>query len=164
METMELASRRWLTLAQEIPTKSYFADGDNILSVVFCEADSEHRTGPTSISRGFIYQIVNQYLAFMKVVMLKYDVRGEELFASFDALWALLMGMGRTVRGPEIYCIIDALDECEPKSRNMLFDQIVQSFSKPVMPGSEPFRLHMLIISRPYPSSRVTYPCSSAWI
>ncbi|OJZ79939.1 hypothetical protein ASPFODRAFT_148418 [Aspergillus luchuensis CBS 106.47] len=140
-----------MTLAQEIPTKSYFADGDNILSIVFCEADSEHRTGATSILRGLIYQIVNQCPAFMKVVMSKYDIRGEGFFASFDALWALLMGMGRTVKGPEIYCIIDGLDECEPESQKMLFDQIVQSFSKPVMPGSEPFRLHMLILSRPYP-------------
>ncbi|KJK65660.1 hypothetical protein P875_00010100 [Aspergillus parasiticus SU-1] len=143
-----------MTLAQEIPTKGYFADGDNILSIVFCEADSEHQTGATSMLRGLIYQIVDQYPAFMKVIMSKYKTRGETFFASFDALWALLMDMGRAVRGPEIYCIIDALDECEPQSQEMLLDQIVQSFSKPVMPGSEPFRLHMLIISRPSPEIR----------
>ncbi|KAL5362277.1 hypothetical protein BJX96DRAFT_166544 [Aspergillus floccosus] len=131
LDDLERNSTMAMTLAQEIPTKSYFAD-----------TDSEQGTGATSILRGLIYQIVDQYPAFMKVIMSKYKTRGERFFASFDAL------------GPEIYCIIDALDECEPQSQEMLLDQIVRSFSKPVMPGSEPFRLHMLIISRPSPKIR----------
>ncbi|GKZ39316.1 hypothetical protein AbraIFM66950_012282 [Aspergillus brasiliensis] len=140
-----------MTLAEEIPGKSYFTDEHNILSSFFCEAGWEGKQEATSILRSLIYQIVNQYPALKGRVLKTYDVRGEGLFASFDALWALFMGFGREPKGPEIYCIIDALDECEPKSREMLFDQIFQSFSKTGMIGSQPSKLHLLIISRPYP-------------
>ncbi|GLA67534.1 hypothetical protein AtubIFM54640_010853 [Aspergillus tubingensis] len=140
-----------MTLAEAIPSKSYFADEHDILSFFFCEAGIEGKEEATSILKGLIYQIVNVYPAYLRRVMKIYEVRGEGLFASFDALWALLVGFGRTATGPEIYCIIDALDECEPQSREILFDQIVQSFSETGITGSEPSKLHLLITSRPYP-------------
>jgi ankyrin repeat protein len=151
-----------MTLAEEIPHKNYFADENNVLSFFFCEATSERQREATSILRGLIYQIVTQHPPFLKRVLSKYDVRREALFASFDSLWAVLMDIGQATTGPEIYCIIDALDECEPESQEMLFHQIYHSFSKTGTTGSDPSRLHFLIISRPYPelkSCLSTFTC-----
>ncbi|PYI17232.1 ankyrin [Aspergillus violaceofuscus CBS 115571] len=90
----------------------------------FCEADSERRREATSILR-------------------------DALFASFDSLWALLMGIGQATTSPEIYCIIDASDECDRKSQQILSHQIYQLFGKTDMTCLDTPRLHFLIISRP---------------
>ncbi|KAJ5312119.1 hypothetical protein N7508_002949 [Penicillium antarcticum] len=140
-----------MTLAEELRHKKYFSDGNNVLCFFFCEATSERQREATSILRGLIYQIVTQHPPFLKWVLSKYDVRREALFASFDSLWAVLMDIGQAPTGPEIYCIIDALDKCEPESQEMLFHQIYQSFSKAGSTGLDPSRLHFLLISRPYP-------------
>lgn len=113
-----------ITLAEEIPSKSYFTDAHNILSSFFCEAGFEGKQEATFILRSLIYQIVNQYPAFKGRLLKTYKAR-EGLFALLDALWALLTGFRREATGPKIYCIIDALDECEPKSREILFDRII---------------------------------------
>ncbi|PLB42131.1 Pfs, NACHT, and Ankyrin domain protein [Aspergillus candidus] len=139
-----------MTLVEELPKKDYFTDGHNILSFFFCEASHEHQRGATSILRGLICQILNQYPPFMRSVMSRYEVRCDDL-TSFDTLWAVLMDVGRAVEGPEIYCIVDALDECAADSQDMLLQQIYHSFSEERVSSSAPHKLHMLIISRPYP-------------
>ncbi|KAE8332983.1 ankyrin repeat-containing domain protein [Aspergillus sergii] len=141
-----------MTLVEELPKKDYFVDGHNILSFFFCEASSERQREATSILRGLIYQILNQYPPFMRSVMSRYEVRSDDFVTSFDTLWAILMDMGRAAEGPEIYCIIEALDECEADSQEMLLHQIYQSFSEEGLTSSARHKLHMLIISRPYPN------------
>ncbi|KAJ5593447.1 hypothetical protein N7537_010351 [Penicillium hordei] len=138
-----------VTLVEEIPHSYYFADGNNVLACFFCEADSERRREATSILRGLIYQIITQHPPVLKRVLSKYHVRGDALFASFDSLWALLMDIGQATTSPEIYCIIDALDECDRKSQQTLSHQISQSFSKAGTTRLDTPRLHFLIISRP---------------
>ncbi|KAF3398389.1 hypothetical protein F1880_006446 [Penicillium rolfsii] len=72
---------------------------------------------------------------------------------SFDALWAALMDLGRALalNGTEMYCIIDALDECDIESRNTLLEQISQSFEQSNGTSLVACNIHFLIISRPYP-------------
>ncbi|KAI9040417.1 Pfs, NACHT, and Ankyrin domain protein [Aspergillus affinis] len=137
-----------IALAEEL--SDCFPDGNHVLSFFFCEASSEHQREATSILRGLIYQIVKQYRPFLNRVMAKYDIRKEGLFSSFDALWSILMDIGTSTDGPDIYCIIDALDECEAGSQIMLLDQIYQSFCRQGA-RSVRFKLHILITSRPYP-------------
>lgn len=138
-----------VTLVEEIPHSYYFADGNNVLTFFFCEANSERRREATSILRSLIYQIITQHPPVLKWVLSKYDVRGDALFASFDSLWALLMDIGQATTSPEIYCIIDALDACDRKSQQTLSHQISQSFSKAGTTRLDTPRLHFLIISRP---------------
>ncbi|KAL2815028.1 ankyrin [Aspergillus cavernicola] len=140
-----------MMLVEELPKKDYFSNGTNILSFFFCESSSEYQRKATSILRGLLYQIIKQYPPLMKQMMSKYDVQGERLFTSFDALWAVLMDIERVSNGPEIYCIVDALDECEAESQEILLQQIYQSFSEARTTGLVPSNVHMLIISRPYP-------------
>ncbi|KAF4170180.1 hypothetical protein CNMCM6936_003368 [Aspergillus lentulus] len=47
---------------------------------------------------------------------------------------------GRVPGGPEVYCIIDALDECESDSQETLLRQIDQSFNNPRTNDSVPFK------------------------
>lgn len=83
--------------------------------------------------------------------MSKYDVQGERLFTSFDALWTVLMDIGRVSKGAGIYSIVDAIDECEIESQDVFLQQIYQSFMKTTDTGLVTSRVHFLIVSRLYP-------------
>lgn len=72
----------------------------------------------------------------------------KSLSTSFDALWAILMELGQGA-SCEIYCVIDALDECESESQQTLLDQIYRYFQIECARSSS--RAHFLIISRIYP-------------
>ncbi|KAL4863142.1 hypothetical protein BDV12DRAFT_202355 [Aspergillus spectabilis] len=94
--------------------------------------------------------------------MSKYDVQGERLFMTFDALWAVLMDIGRVSKGVEIYCIIDALDECEIQSQDILLQQISQSLTRAMDSSLVTSSVHFLIVSRPFPEIGVylsIFPC-----
>ncbi|KAL2836062.1 ankyrin repeat-containing domain protein [Aspergillus pseudodeflectus] len=140
-----------MTLAEELPKKDYFSSRDSILSFFFCESSSEHQRTATSILRGLLYQIIKQCPPFIEHMMSKYDVQGERLFTSFDALWALLLDIGRVSKGADIYCIVDALDECESQSQDILLQQISQSFTRATDSSLVTSSVHFLIVSRPYP-------------
>ncbi|KAL4974612.1 ankyrin repeat-containing domain protein [Aspergillus desertorum] len=140
-----------MTLAEELPKKDYFSDRDSILSFFFCDSGSEHQRTATSILRGLLYQIIKQCPPSIEQLMSKFDIQGERLFTSFDALWTVLMDIGRVSRGAEIYCIVDALDECEIESQETLLQQIYQSFRKATNTSLVTSSVHFLIVSRPYP-------------
>ncbi|KAE8420679.1 ankyrin [Aspergillus pseudocaelatus] len=143
-----------ITLAEELPTMDYFCANNDILSIFFCDAGSEHQRTATSILRGLLYQIISQCPGLIRHIMKKYEVQKARLFTNFDALWALLIDMGRVSRGPAIYCIIDALDECEAHEQDILLRQIEQSFGDRHPELFVPCSVHILITSRPYPEIR----------
>ena len=60
------------------------------------------------------------------------------------------MEIGHDTASGEKYCIIDALDECDRESQDILLTQICQTFSKHNSKNSHP-SIHLLITSRPYP-------------
>ena len=143
-----------ITIAEELPSKDYFSTRNNVLATFFCDAGSEYHRTATSILRGLLYQIISQSPGLISHIMKKYDIQKARLFTKFDALWGLLIDLGRVSRGPEIYCIIDALDECEAHEQEVLLRQIEQSFGGPHPEMLVSCRVHILITSRPYPEIR----------
>jgi ankyrin repeat protein len=139
-----------MMLAEELPKKDYFSNSDSILSFYFCDSDSEYHKTATSLLRGALYQIIQKHPSFMEQIMPKYQVQGKRLFESFDGLWGLLMDIDRASNGTEMYCIVDALDECDPESQDTFLRQINQSFKRANETTQVPCRVHFLIISRRY--------------
>lgn len=140
-----------MMLAEELPKKEYFSNSNSILSFFFCDSSSEHHRTATSLLRGFLYQIIKNHPSFMEQMMPRYEVQGKRLFTSFDGLWAVLIDIARASNGTEIYCIADALDECDIESQDMFLRQIHQSFNQGNEASLVPCNVHFLIISRPYP-------------
>jgi ankyrin repeat protein len=141
-----------MMIAEELPKKDYFSNSDSILSFFFCDSESEHHRTATSLLRGFLFQIIKKHPCFMEQMMPRYKVQGNLLFTSFDGLWAVLIDIGRASYGTEIYCIVDALDECDTESQDMFLRQIHQSFKQANETIPVPCSVHFLIISRPYPN------------
>ncbi|CAI7619766.1 unnamed protein product [Penicillium palitans] len=138
-------------LAEELPKTDFFSNNSSILTFFFCDSDSENHRTATSLLRGFLYQIIQKHSCFMEQMIPRYEVQGKRLFTSFDGLWAVLMDIGRAADGTEIYCIADALDECDTESQDILLRQIHQSFQQANETSPVPCNVHFLITSRPYP-------------
>ncbi|KAL4965602.1 uncharacterized protein BDV14DRAFT_53210 [Aspergillus stella-maris] len=137
-----------VTLAEELPKKPYF-DNLKTLAYFLCDSSSAHRRTAVSILRVLLYQLIKGQPELIELLFEKYQERHDGLFTSFDALWSLLMDVGRDVVSGDKYCIIDAIDECEPESQGMLLTQINQTFKRPDLEND--FHLHILVTSRPYP-------------
>ncbi|KAL4877066.1 ankyrin repeat-containing domain protein [Aspergillus karnatakaensis] len=138
-----------MTLVEELQKKDPFIKGDSILSFFFCDSGSESHRNVISMMRVLLYQIVKQCPPGFEAILSKYDVQGERLFTSFDSLWTLLMEICRVPSNVEIYCIIDALDECENESQETLLRQINLLFKREAETSLAMSSLHFLIISRP---------------
>ncbi|ETR99709.1 hypothetical protein M419DRAFT_41584, partial [Trichoderma reesei RUT C-30] len=75
----------------------------------------------------------------------RYRERGAKLFESFDALWEIFMTVAADQSTGHKYCIIDALDECDRGSQEVLLRQFHDTFD-----GNRDLNLHILVTSRPY--------------
>jgi hypothetical protein len=143
-----------ITLTEELPNQAEFLNGKKRLAYFFCDSGSEHQRTATSILRGLLYQLITQHKSLMKYLLPKYTERKAKLFTSFDALWPVLMDMGQDPSISGTYCIIDALDECEPNDQWMILHEIDRTFSNSKPQHSSSNAMHFLITSRPYPVIR----------
>ncbi|KAF7171152.1 hypothetical protein CNMCM5623_003581 [Aspergillus felis] len=143
-----------ITLTEELPNQAEFLSGKKRLAYFFCDSGSEHQRTATSILRGLLYQLITQHKSLMKYLLPKYTEQKAKLFTSFDALWSVLMDMGQDPSISGTYCIIDALDECEPDEQRIILYEINRTFSNSKSQQSSSNAMHFLITSRPYPEIR----------
>ncbi|GIC84360.1 uncharacterized protein Aud_000176 [Aspergillus udagawae] len=143
-----------ITLTEELPNQIEFLSGRKRLAYFFCDSGSEHQRTATSILRGLLYQLITQHKSLMKYLHPKYTERKAKLFTSFDALWSVLMDMGQDPSISGTYCIVDALDECEPDDQWIILHEIDRTFSNSKPQQSSSNAMHFLITSRPYPEIR----------
>ncbi len=80
--------------------------------------------------------------------LLDYDKDGVHLLKSYDRLWSIFSSMACDVRLGPTSIIIDALDECEKKSRNIFMESIAKLIDRLRTMTSRCVRF--LVTSRPY--------------
>ncbi|CEJ59102.1 hypothetical protein PMG11_07738 [Penicillium brasilianum] len=138
-------------LAEELPTALFNMEGDEVtLGYFFCDSGFHTRRTATSIVRGLLYQLIRKHKKLLDFILLEYRSRGAELFTSFDALWSIFMDMVADQSIGRIYCIINALDECDQESKQILLQQLEETFqSQETSPN-----VRILVTSRPYPEIR----------
>ncbi|KAL2819020.1 hypothetical protein BDW59DRAFT_165298 [Aspergillus cavernicola] len=140
-----------ITIAEELPRKPYFQSDNKILAYFFCDSSSENNRTATAVLRGLLYQLIKQRPMLLRRHLLpKFAERSNRLFGSFDALWAVLLDIGKNSDNLEIYCIIDALDECELDSQKTLLGQINQTFNDLDAKYNCCSNIRFLVTSRPY--------------
>ncbi|KAL6793192.1 hypothetical protein J3E68DRAFT_387341 [Trichoderma sp. SZMC 28012] len=122
------------------------------LAYFFCDANFEKRKTATSIIRGLLYQLVQKHDELLSTYVLpKYEERNDQLFTSVDTLWALFIAAAADPGTGQKYCIIDALDECDSDSQEVLLYHLQETFHHQ---DKAPSNVHFLITSRPYPEIR----------
>ncbi|TQN70161.1 Vegetative incompatibility protein HET-E-1, partial [Colletotrichum shisoi] len=136
-------------LAEEL-SEAFSATDGKTLAYFFCDSTFDKRNTATSVIRGLILQLVQQHPQLLDYLLPKYNERGATLFNSFDALWGILLEVAADKNTGQKYCIIDALDECDPESQTALLQQLKEDFRGLKAPPN----LHILVTSRPYDEIR----------
>ncbi|PVH93685.1 hypothetical protein DM02DRAFT_661734 [Periconia macrospinosa] len=92
----------------------------------FCDDKVRYQRDGNAILRGILYQILQQHRKLIKHVKNRFDIDGPSLANSFPALWELFLKVvADSTLGP-IEIILDAVDECETKTRNSLLNALAQ--------------------------------------
>ncbi|KAI2994347.1 hypothetical protein CBS147346_10545 [Aspergillus niger] len=76
----------------------------------------------------------------------KADTDSSKLTQSFSELWSILMSVSTDPKAAEIYCLLDALDECHDEDRSRLINAVNDFYAN----THKNSKLKFLITSRPY--------------
>jgi hypothetical protein len=118
----------------------------------FCSDQDEDRKTAISILKAIIHQCLQLQPSFIsKYVIPEYFKLGDKLYLSFATLWDLFIKVTTDPALGRVFCVVDALDECEEVSRNQFLRQIGNPFAR----LDAPKNLKLVITSRPYDSIRV---------
>ncbi|BCS29712.1 uncharacterized protein APUU_80015S [Aspergillus puulaauensis] len=118
----------------------------------FCDSSSQNHTSGIALLSGLIWQLIKDRPVSQEVVRRQYE-EDEELFTSFNHLWKLFIMLVKGWSEGKIYCVIDALDECDRESQNAILRKFENFFDPAYYDGSLS-HVYFLITSRPYEEIR----------
>ncbi|KAJ5055078.1 hypothetical protein J3E74DRAFT_442389 [Bipolaris maydis] len=92
----------------------------------FCDDKVKSQRDANAILRGILYQIVQQHRKLIKYVKSRFEIDGPSLANSFQALWELFLKIVANSTAGAVRVIVDAIDECEVRTRNSFLNAIAQ--------------------------------------
>ncbi|KAL6788675.1 ankyrin repeat-containing domain protein [Trichoderma sp. SZMC 28012] len=121
----------------------------------FFKDDFEDQKSITSALCCIIYQLFQQNPALLtEAIFNEIEAGGERFIGSFSDLWHILLTAAQEVDAEEIFCILDAIDECEDNGRS----QLVKALCKLYGPGNPlNLKLKFLVTSRPFGNIRQNF-------
>ncbi|KAL2829454.1 quinon protein alcohol dehydrogenase-like superfamily [Aspergillus cavernicola] len=114
-----------------------------LVSFFFCQNTDPDLNNATAVLRGLIYQLAMQDRSLLSYIRGAYDSRGQSLLDDRNAFFALSKILSKMLDDPdlpEVYLIIDALDECQTD-----LDQLLELLTRHISSS----RLRCLVSSRP---------------
>ncbi|CAJ0543489.1 Ff.00g037770.m01.CDS01 [Fusarium sp. VM40] len=116
----------------------------------FCDNKVANRNTAVNILRGLLTQLVSHQKDLTYLVLKEWRQKSSQLFqdSSFNTLWRVFQDMVKASNFHVIYCIIDALDECEDNSLTILlkkFKKLSQSST------TSSTKLKLICLSRRFP-------------
>jgi ankyrin repeat protein len=116
----------------------------------FCDDKVKSQRDARAILRAILYQIVQQRRKLIKYVKTRFELDGPSLANSFPALWELFLKIVTDSTSGAVRVIVDAIDECEVKTRNSFLNAIMQLVNEPQDAHPQPRNcIKFLITSRP---------------
>ena len=95
----------------------------------FCDNKDENRKSATSILRSFLSQLLRQTRLFQYV---EDDFKqGNGFLPNFEALWRIVTRILRDPGSDDVFLLIDALDECDERSRKIFLGALKGLFKSP---------------------------------
>ena len=116
----------------------------------FCDDKVKSQRDANAILRGILYQILQQHRKLIKHVKNRFELDGPSLANSFPALWELFLKMVAESTSGAIGVIVDAIDECEIRTRNSFLNAMMQLVNEAQDVHQQPQNcIKFLITSRP---------------
>ncbi|CAH0000146.1 unnamed protein product, partial [Clonostachys byssicola] len=116
----------------------------------FCDNKISSRNTGSAVLRGIIHQLIEQQPQLMKHLLRQWQLQGSALLFNdhgFESLWRIFQTMVEDLKGLELYCVLDGLDECNEHSLKQLLRKIESLFNQH---GAKQ-TLKMIVVSRRYP-------------
>lgn len=99
-----------------------------MLAYYFCDDKDEKRKTATAVLRGLLLQLLRQRPVLFRHIQPSFDMSPNSLCTSFHALWRIFVSIVQDPKAGEVCCLIDALDECEKESRQLLLMNLTKMF------------------------------------
>ncbi|VUC31542.1 unnamed protein product [Clonostachys rosea] len=124
-----------------------------IAAYFFFKDDADDLRSYEKALNGLIYQLLVQEKKLVKHAKEVYEKHGDGLKNDTKAMLELLSALSRQA-GKDVYCVLDAVDECEAIGRNQLLADLKSLFSDADNSAS---RLKIVVSSRPYQDENHQY-------
>lgn len=118
----------------------------------FCDSSSQNHTSGIAVLSGLIWQLIKDRPISQDVVRRWYE-DDKELFTSFNRLWKLFIMLLNGRSEGKVYCVIDALDECDGESQSAILRKF-ENYFDPEYYDRSLSHVYFLITSRPYEEIR----------
>lgn len=113
-----------IAMVAELSTRLEQSDSSNsVLACFFCDNKDINTNNAVAILRSLLYQILCQQPKLFCHIQDEYKKQGSQLLNSRNALqtlWRILQDMLLQPTLNRVYFVVDALDECDPESRETL--------------------------------------------
>jgi hypothetical protein len=90
----------------------------------FCSAADENRNTATAILCGLLWHVTGIFPDLTGTLRERFSALPEDALSSRETLWSMLTWLLGSTRLPEVYCVIDALDECDEDSQQWFAKKI----------------------------------------
>lgn len=129
-----------LTVNPENPTVCYFFFKDGDIS----------RMNAANALRAILHQLLTQKPRLYLYAKEDFRKKNEQFLTDFDALWSIFIRAAEDPSNGDTVCVLDALDECEERSRRILIGKLVQLYQCRHLDDSGKPILRFLVTSRPH--------------
>ncbi|KAK4163097.1 hypothetical protein QBC43DRAFT_240047 [Cladorrhinum sp. PSN259] len=139
-------------LQQQSSTLQPFSNPRTVI-YFFCDYRRVEKRGKAiSILRSLIYQLVQHHPDVMHLLLEPWRVQGKTIFeeGSFESLWRVFESMLQKLKDQNVYCVIDALDECEESSLRQLLSKVKSLFHQSTV-HEQQHRMKLVLLSRRSP-------------
>ncbi|KAI2628042.1 hypothetical protein GGS26DRAFT_131200 [Hypomontagnella submonticulosa] len=140
-----------------------FEDVEPKARTIYFFFSDRDKTRSTAISflKAAIHQLLGSSSRLFKThVKPKLDLHGSSLYRSFGLLCEVFISIIKTGDVGRVYCVLDALDECEESSRDELIKVMGENFTGPETDGANSDILmdfRIFVTSRPYEKIHVKW-------
>jgi hypothetical protein len=118
----------------------------------FFKDDSEKQKNAISALSAILHQLFTARPALIKHALFEFQIMGEKCITDFTCLWRILTKASLDPDCGNVFCIVDALDECEEISRMALINSLTKWHSAAAKSIENHTGLRFIITSRPYRS------------
>jgi len=141
------------TVISSFLIESLRARPDSSVIYFICDNKHEHFRTKECILRSLLHQLIIAHPELLKYALPHFKTMKEAMATSAATLWTMFQDYIMDESFPTVYCILDALDECEDDSRQWLLERLSKIFPSDTERTAAAITmgpLKILVTSRPW--------------
>ena len=126
--------------------KSQGGSKGGVVCYFFCDDKLELFHQAISILRATLHMLFSARRDLLKYAVEQFQSKGQGFSKELITMWNILLDAASDENAGTVYCVVDAINECERKSREILLQVVTSYFGKTTIGGGH---LKLLMTSRP---------------